>query len=73
MRTIRICVSRTVQVERFEPVQVEIEEIIQIKDTEDPTSARKQLYKDVTQQVKSCIDNEVRKYKKARADEGDEE
>lgn len=71
MRTIKISVSRTIQVERFEPVSVTVEETIQVKDNEDPVEARTTLYKDVTQQVKRYVDNERKKYgtKKREDDE----
>lgn len=62
MRTIKIAVSRTIQVERFEPVSVTVEESIQLKDDEDAAEARTQLYSDVTKQVTRYVRNEVKKY-----------
>lgn len=72
MRTITISVTRTIQVERFEPVGVTVTESIEIKDTADAAEARKKLYSDVTKQVTSYVENEKRKYaKKGRSDDDD--
>lgn len=73
-RTITISVSRTVQVERFEPSQVTVTETIEVLDEpERVEKARKRLYSDVTKQVKSYIDNEQLKYAttKKRKDDDD--
>lgn len=62
-RTITISVSRTVQVERFEPAQVTVTETIEVEDEKEKVvKARERLYADVTKQVKSYVDNEVAKY-----------
>jgi hypothetical protein len=72
-RIIKISVSRTVQVERFEPVQVTVEETIEVENEKDKVEkARERLYSAVTKQVKSYVDNEVAKYsKKKRRDDDD--
>lgn len=74
-RTIRIAVTRTVQVERFEPATVTVEETIEVtNDKETVKEARAKLYADVTKAVKFAIDNEVAKYgktKKKREDDDD--
>lgn len=62
-RKIKMSVSRTIQVERFEPVTVQVEEEIVVSE-EDAAEARDNLYRAVTQQVKKYIDNERRKYAK---------
>lgn len=57
------------QVERFEPVSVTVEETIEVRDDEEAViKARRKLYSDVTKQVASYIDNEKRKYKKDSED-----
>ena len=63
-RVIKISVTRTMQVDRFEPVSVTVEETIEVRDGDGVPEARTTLYKEVTQQVKKYIDNEARKYKK---------
>lgn len=63
-RKIKMSVSRTIQVERFEPVTVQVEEEIVVSE-EDAAEARDNLYRVVTQQVKKYIDNERRKYAKS--------
>lgn len=73
MRTLKISVCRTVQVERYEPVTVTVEESIQLKDSEDPAEARSALYKDVTQQVTRYVKNEVKKYGQKKAEQGEDE
>lgn len=73
MRTITISVTRTIQVERFEPVGVTVTESIEIKDTADPAEARKKLYSDVTKQVTSYVENEKKKYGKKKAQRDDED
>lgn len=60
-RRIKIQVSRTIQVDRYEPVSVSIEEEIVVMDDE-ADDARKELYRSVTQNVKKFIDNEKLKY-----------
>jgi hypothetical protein len=69
MRTVKISVTRTIQVDRFEPVTVTVEESIQLKDSEDPVEPRRELYKEVTQQVAKYIENEKRKYSKSKKEE----
>lgn len=74
-RTISISVSRTVQVERFEPSQVTVTETIEVKDVPSAVKeARSELYAAVTKQVASYIENEQKKYgKKKRKSEDDDE
>lgn len=73
MRKITIRVGRTTQVERYEPVSVEVEETITVADGEDVAEARMELYKGVTKFVKNAVDNEVRKYRAAKKAERDEQ
>lgn len=73
-RVISISVSRTVQVERFEPVQVTVQETIEVEDEKEKVKdARERLYAGITKQVKAYIDNETTKYsaksKKRRSEE----
>lgn len=73
-RTITISVSRTIQIERFEPAQVTVSETIEVEDEKEKVvKARERLYADVTKQVKGYIDNEQAKYakKKRKSDEDD--
>lgn len=62
MRTITIEVSRTVQIQSYEPVSVRVSETIKLDDDEDEAEARADLYKAVTKQVASYIKNEQLKY-----------
>jgi hypothetical protein len=71
IKTIKVMVSRTVQIERFEPVQVTFEAAATIEEDEDIDKAQFELYKQVTQFTKKCVDNEVRKYKKAKENDDD--
>jgi len=68
-RTIRISVQRTVQVERFEPVSVTVEETVQVRNEDEVAEARMELYKDVTRAVKKFVDNEVAKYSDGKGKE----
>ena len=69
IKSIKVTVSRTVQVERFEPIQVTLEEQADIEPGDDMDKCEFELYKQVTQRVKKCVDNEVRKYQKAKENE----
>ncbi len=69
-RRIKIQVSRTIQVDRYEPVTVSIEEEIVVMDDE-ADDARKELYRSVTQNVKKFIDNEKLKYTTKKAKQND--
>ncbi len=69
-RRIKIQVSRTIQVDRYEPVTVSIEEEIVVMDDE-ADDARKELYRSVTQNVKKFIDNERLKYTTKKAKQND--
>lgn len=69
-RRIKIQVSRTIQVDRYEPVTVSIEEEIVVTDDE-ADDARKELYRSVTQNVKKFIDNERLKYTTKKAKQND--
>jgi hypothetical protein len=73
VRTISIKVARTIQVERFEPVQVEVHETIECKDIpEKVKAARAALYADVTKAVASFIGNEKLKYAKKKREDDDD-
>ena len=69
-RRIKIQVSRTIQVDRYEPVTDSIEEEIVVMDDE-ADDARKELYRSVTQNVKKFIDNEKLKYTTKKAKQND--
>ena len=58
MRSLTVRVTKTVQVAQYEPVTVDISETVEGEDID-----RAELYKRVTRMVKSCIDNEVLKYR----------
>jgi len=64
VKTIKVAVSRTVQVERFEPVQVTVEAVADLEPDENVKEAKLELYKGVTRATKQFIDNEVLKYTK---------
>jgi len=66
-KTIKFVVSRTVQVERFEPVTVTFEASAELEPDDDIPACEFELYREVTQRVKKCIDNEVKKYAKEKA------
>jgi len=69
IKSIKVTVSRTVQVDRFEPVQVTIEEAADLEPGDDIETCEFELYKQVTKRVKKCIDNEVAKYAKSKKDD----
>lgn len=64
VKTIKVAVSRTVQVERFEPVQVTVEAVADLGPDDDVKESKLELYKGVTRATKQFIDNEVLKYTK---------
>ena len=72
-KIIKFAVSRTVQVERFEPVTVTFEASAEIEPGDDVSACEFELYKEVTQRVKKCVDNEVKKYGAEKAKREKEE
>lgn len=66
MATIKIEVSRTVQINSYEPVSVKVTEQVVVGEEEDTDEVRDATYSRVTKAVKRYIDNEAAKYGKAK-------
>jgi hypothetical protein len=61
-RTLTIEVTKTVQVQSYEPVTVRVSETVALDDSDDAAEVRTETYRRVTQAVKKYIDNEHTKY-----------
>jgi hypothetical protein len=59
---ITIEVSRTVQINSYEPVSVKVIEQVEVGEDEDANEVRDETYARVTKAVKRYIDNEAAKY-----------
>ena len=63
MRTIEISITKTTQTSQYEPVVVCVRETIRTEaEGEELAAERKQMYRDVTTQVRAYTENEIAKY-----------
>lgn len=62
IKTITATVKRTIQTDSYESSSVEITEVVELSDDDEPEDVRKETYANVTKMVKRAIDNEFKKY-----------
>jgi hypothetical protein len=61
-KQVTVTVKRTIQTASYESSTVEISEVFEIEDDDDPAECRHEAYATVTKAVKRGIDNEFKKY-----------
>lgn len=67
-KTITVTVKRTIQTDSYESSSVEVSEVFELSDKDDPEECRSEAYKAVTRLVKKGIDNEFKKYVDSKAE-----
>ena len=61
-KTITLSISKTVQIDRYEPLEIRIERVVEVEDDEDPADVELLMYKQLSNSVIKYIRNEKIKW-----------
>ena len=70
---VSVTVSKTIQVTRFEPVQVSVSQTASVGDGEEPREVRAALYRNTSKAVKAMMKREIADWTPERDDGGEED